>query len=317
MQRITRVLATATAVVAAISVSSGIAAQAQAAGIASPTIVGSTQGLHLQSSVKNADGTVTSKWSDSSGDGIIYSGPADAQLIVAPQTATLVNGQQQHASGVSVTVPQLATSANAAVVAYAQSGRSVEADAARVGMSPAAAAALNAPLASTGVKPALAAGTILNEWCVTNYANGAKVYDTACVVRSLIQATGSNYYWYDSTLSTATDSQTGIHGLTSVTTFMTYGGSGSNVFNWVPNTPIKTSCSDYTFSITELGITLGSTNQICGGKIAVYDLNTNPNGSGGAKWSGLSSSISIQPIMAVHAPTGNQSSYLNIAVTWL
>jgi len=318
-----RLLAASAAMSGLVTVAGSVAsAGAAPSSHAMVTIRGAIGGLKLTSQVANSDGTVTATWADASGRGFVYSGPAGASLTVTAVKTHLVDQRPEHSLAVAVTVPPPVGDPISQAVAYTKAERSVQNDAARV----VGVAGLNQPgdtlrTATTQRQAVVAAnpspGQTINSWCVGNiYGDAARVWATTCDKRILTQAIGNNWYWFDNMLASSQDTHAG-HSLTSLTTYMTYYPSGSNVVSWVPSSPTKTDCHDYTFGISAYGVSLTSTNQICGGSISLYDLNTNANGSGGARWSGTSSALtSINPIMEVHAPTANQSSVLNLAMSW-
>ena len=172
-------------------------------------------------------------------------------------------------------------------------------------------------VSSGGLLPAVSAGQIINSWCVSELHNG-NAWATGCDLRTVVGASGNDWYWMDDMTSSAQDSS-GVAGLINDHLWMTY-PSSDQVVKWVPNSTQTTNCQNDSIGISAsaYGFTLSETsnNTICNGH-GDPNINTSWGGYFGANWTlnnnhTQHSVIGIEPIAEVHAPTANQGSVLHL-----
>jgi hypothetical protein len=275
------------------------------------SIVGNAHGLKLQSQHTNSDGTVTSTWKDSEGQGFTYAGPAGAQFKLTP-SATTVAGKSVHSLTVSVAQPAHGSPV-AAVAAYARSGQSVLKDALNAGVSSAQAETkfgVGAKHAVANIAtPNAASGKIIDSWCVSKVIwAGTAETGTGCVTEYLVQA--SPEYISDDMEGLA--STAGVVPFTGFDIHSDYHSANALVVPpWIPNGAQGTDCHDVTASASFAGFGFSSTSTICGGSY-VTDL---AGGTFGMHWSGKSyGQVGLEPIDIVRVNNGDDYTWTEITV---
>lgn len=301
-------VAVAVAGISAAASADASSASASAPATAAVAIVGDAHGLTLRSEHANPDGSITSTWKNSAGQGFTYAGPVGAHFTVSPAVTT-VAGKTVHSMSITVAQPAHGNLA-AAAAAYARSGQSVLKDALNAGVKPALAeakfgAGAKHVVADTARPNATSGNTILRTWCV-NQVNYNDISATGCVTEYLVQS-GSPEYVSDDMEGLAWSNLSGFD----FTGFQIYSDyTGTVVPPWVPNGSQGTNCNDVTASASFAGFSFSSTSTICGGSY-VTKLASN---TFGMHWSGDSyGQVGLEPIDVVKC-NGNDGAYTTITI---
>lgn len=314
-------LAVAAAAIAAIYAQTGPASAAGSANAATSTptsasavtIAGDAHGMKLQNQHTNSDGTVTSTWKNSAGQGFTYAGPGGAQVTIS-LSATTVAGKAAHRMDISAAPPAHAPgTGKAAAAAYAAAGRSVLKDALNSGADPARAKAKFGPGTKYTTPNATGNPNILNSWCVNEITGsglvGQYLHANACVTEYLMQS--SPEYISDDMEGLAWSDAASI----TYTGFAIYSDyrSGTVVPPWVPNGSQGTDCSNVTASASWGPFSFSSTSSICGGSYSTMLAHN----TFGLHWSGNTyGEIGLEPIDVVSIPNGDDYTVLNARIWW-
>lgn len=294
-------LAVAVAGISAAASANASTTSAQAA----VAIAGNAQGFKLQSQHTNSDGTVTSSWKNSAGQGFTYAGPAGAQITLAAASA--------HSITIGVAQPAHGSPA-AAAAAYQRSGRSVLKDALNAGVSRAQAeaefgAGAKHVVANAAAPNDTSGGKIINSWCVTpDVWAGTEETGTGCVTEYLVQA--SPEYISDDMEGLA--STAGVVPFTGFDIHSDYHSQNAQVVPpWVPNGSQGTDCHDVTASASFAGFGFSSTSTICGGGY----VTDQSSGTFGMHWSGKSyGQVGLEPIDVVRVNNNDDYTWTEITV---
>ena len=200
-----------------------------------------------------------------------------AALPGATVTVTIYGGNGQAGGAeASVSLPPVdktrKDAAERATYDYAASGRSVQSEALAVGYSAVEAAQISPQLsgsptaATTSDSVSQAAstlvGTIIGSACANVTGDGGHAYGKACIIQTLMQQNGLDWYIGDEITSSANDSGS-FWKLTGLQAWDTY-GSGNTIVRWKPSATYNASaCSNVTYSLSYNGIGISASDIIC------------------------------------------------------
>jgi hypothetical protein len=269
-----------------------------------------------QHMIKGGDATESWKVGNAT---VTVSGPPGSTVSVSSTGSPGAAGSVQ----ASVTLPGNdkygANAAQRALIRYATSGRSVYSEALAVGYSASEASQVRTNLTSSPQSPALsavAASSIIGSACASVKGDGNQAYGKACIIQTLMQAKGYDWYIGDEITSSAGNSDF-WWGLTGLQAWDTY-GPNNTIVRWNPSsTQYPSACGNVTFGLTYNGAGISATDTLCPDRL---DPKFFGSGGYGTNWTGCARQNQVVGAPSVdldhNPPNASYSVTIHVYIWW-